>query len=162
MLGVSLPTDLALDGKDVAAALRNSEASPVESVSWACHGVDALRTQRWKLHRMASRVEIYDIEVDPDMGDRVGDGDRRLQAYCYRMVLTDVPANRVPIAKPAGYDEADYEILFRVVAADANARFFKIDRGFRRRCGSGMRHGDWRKTSFPTTAIGPITPTRCS
>jgi len=93
------------------------------------------------------------------MGGRLGAGDHRLQAYCYRMVLTDVPANRVPIPKPAGYDEADHEILFRAVAADANARFFKIDLVFQRRCGSGMRHGGWRRTSFPTTAIGPITST---
>jgi hypothetical protein len=50
-------------------------------------------------------VEAADATVD-------GTGDDRLQAYCFRMVLTDVAANRVPIAQPAGYNEADYELLF--------------------------------------------------
>ena len=31
-----------------------------------------------------------------------GEGDHRVQAYCFRMCLTDVPANRVPFPKPAG------------------------------------------------------------
>jgi hypothetical protein len=63
--------------------------------------------------------------VNEGLGGRVGDADDRLQAYCYRMVLTDAPANRVAIAKPAGYDEADYEILFRAIAAGQRERFFK-------------------------------------
>ncbi|MCH7228420.1 FAD-dependent oxidoreductase [Haloferula sp. A504] len=45
----------------------------------------------------------------------VGKGDHRLQAFCYRMCLTDAPDNLVPIARPEGYDEADYEILFRAL-----------------------------------------------
>ena len=34
-----------------------------------------------------------------------------MQAYCFRMCLTDVPENRVPFAKPEGYDPAQYELL---------------------------------------------------
>lgn len=63
--------------------------------------------------------------VNEGLGGRVGDADDRLQAYCYRMVLTDAPANRVAIAKPAGYDEADYELLFRAIAAGQRDKFFK-------------------------------------
>lgn len=63
--------------------------------------------------------------VNPDMGGRVGDGDQRLQAYCYRMVLTTVPENRVPILKPEHYDAADYEILFRAIEAGQKGAFFK-------------------------------------
>lgn len=55
--------------------------------------------------------------VNPDLGGEKGDGDHRFQAYCYRMCLTDVPENRVMIGKPNGYDEADYEILFRAIEA---------------------------------------------
>ena len=52
--------------------------------------------------------------VEPyDPNEKPGDGDRRVQAYCFRMCLTDVPENRIPFAKPAGYDERDYELLFR-------------------------------------------------
>ncbi len=64
--------------------------------------------------------------VNPDMGGAVGDGDARLQAYCYRMVLTDVPANRVPVLKPADYDAATYEILFRTIEAGQKKNFFKL------------------------------------
>ena len=63
--------------------------------------------------------------VNPDMGGNRGEGDHRFQAYCYRMVLTDVPNNRLPIPKPAGYDAADYEILFRAIEVGQTGRFFK-------------------------------------
>lgn len=52
-------------------------------------------------------IEPYDPNAKP------GDGDRRVQAYCFRMCLTDVPENRIPFAKPANYDARDYELLFR-------------------------------------------------
>lgn len=51
--------------------------------------------------------------IDPEPMGAVGQGDRRVQAYCYRMCLTDVPENRRPFEKPNGYDERDYELLFR-------------------------------------------------
>ena len=63
--------------------------------------------------------------VNPDAGGAVGDADHRLQAYCYRMVLTDVASNRVSVAKPAGYDESDYEILFRAIEVGQKSGFFK-------------------------------------
>jgi hypothetical protein len=64
--------------------------------------------------------------VNPDSGGEDGQGDHRLQAYCFRMCLTDVPENRVPIEKPEGYDEATYEILFRAIAAGQKDRFTKF------------------------------------
>ena len=51
--------------------------------------------------------------IDPTPLEKPGTGDKRVQAYCFRMCLTDVPENRIPFAKPAGYDERDYELLFR-------------------------------------------------
>jgi hypothetical protein len=42
-----------------------------------------------------------------------GDGDDRVQAYCYRLCATDRPENRRPWPKPAGYDEKQYELLLR-------------------------------------------------
>src|SRR5205085_6200465 len=53
--------------------------------------------------------------------------DSRIQAYCYRMCLTDVSENRVMIAKPQGYDEKQYELLFRAIEAGQKDRFFKLD-----------------------------------
>lgn len=63
--------------------------------------------------------------VNPDMGGKVGDGDDKLQAYCYRMVLTDVPENRITIEKPKNYNEADFELLFRSIEAGQKFGFFK-------------------------------------
>ena len=51
--------------------------------------------------------------VEPGPAEEDGTGDRRVQAYCFRMCLTDHPENRIPFEKPAGYDERDYELLFR-------------------------------------------------
>ena len=53
---------------------------------------------------------------DGGPGDE-GSGDRRVQAYNYRMTLTDAPANRLPIPRPDGYDQARYELLRRYLAA---------------------------------------------
>lgn len=42
-----------------------------------------------------------------------GEGDKRVQAYNFRMCTTDVPENRVPWPKPKHYDPARYELLLR-------------------------------------------------
>src|SRR5699024_5962048 len=42
-----------------------------------------------------------------------GTGDKRVQAYCYRLTLTDDPANRIKIRKPKDYNPAWYEVLVR-------------------------------------------------
>lgn len=65
--------------------------------------------------------------VNPNSGGADGGSDRRLQAYCFRMVLTDIAANRVRVAQPPGYHEADYELLFRSIEAGQTAGFFKLD-----------------------------------
>ncbi len=42
-----------------------------------------------------------------------GEGDHRIQGYCFRLCLTREPANRIPIGKPAAYDPKQYEIYRR-------------------------------------------------
>ena len=64
--------------------------------------------------------------VNPGLGGEKGDADHRFQAYCFRMVLTDVAENRVAVQKPAGYDERDYEILFRAIEVGQRGGFFKL------------------------------------
>ena len=51
--------------------------------------------------------------VNPGKPGVEGAGDHRIQAYCYRMTLTNHPDNRIPFSKPSGYQEIDYELLFR-------------------------------------------------
>jgi hypothetical protein len=64
--------------------------------------------------------------VNADAGGKDGEGDHRLQAYCFRMCLTNVPENRVAIEKPAGYDESAYELLFRAIEAGQSGGFTKF------------------------------------
>jgi FAD-dependent oxidoreductase family protein len=73
-------------------------------------------------HNFLPGVDPYVRKGDPNSGllpnvvDKPGlegDGDKKIQAYCFRMCLTDVPENRVPFKKPDGYREIDYELLFR-------------------------------------------------
>ncbi len=52
----------------------------------------------------------YIIEGGPGID---GTGDKKVQAYGFRMCLTDHPDNRIPFEKPAGYEERNYELLFR-------------------------------------------------
>jgi hypothetical protein len=46
-----------------------------------------------------------------------GSGDRKIQAYNFRMCTTDVPENRRDWEKPANYDERWYELALRNVEA---------------------------------------------
>ena len=56
-----------------------------------------------------------------------GAADKKIQAYCFRMCLTDDPSNRVPFAKPAGYDAAQYELMLRIYATGWTETFVKFD-----------------------------------
>jgi hypothetical protein len=56
-----------------------------------------------------------------------GEGDHRVQAYCFRMCLTNDPENRIPFPKPAGYDPAQYELMKRVFDAGWRGTFGKFD-----------------------------------
>lgn len=42
-----------------------------------------------------------------------GSGDKKVQAYNFRICLTKNPQNRIPITQPATYDPATYELLIR-------------------------------------------------
>lgn len=46
-----------------------------------------------------------------------GSADKLIQAYNFRLCLTDVPENRIPIQRPDGYDSARYELLGRYFKA---------------------------------------------
>ena len=53
--------------------------------------------------------------ISPDPPGDFGEGDHRVQAYCFRMCLTNDPQNRVPFSKPEGYDPKQYALLVRVL-----------------------------------------------
>lgn len=56
-----------------------------------------------------------------------GEGDKKIQTYCFRMCLTNKPENRVAFAKPEGYDSSQYELLIRVFNAGWGELFNKYD-----------------------------------
>jgi len=51
--------------------------------------------------------------INPDGPGKEGTGDTHVQAYCFRMCLTDHPDNRIPFEKPENYNELEYELLLR-------------------------------------------------
>ena len=66
--------------------------------------------------------------ISSDSAGVKGASDRRIQAYCFRMCLSDHPANRVPFSRPAFYDPDEFELLARVFDAGWNEAFSKFDR----------------------------------
>ena len=65
--------------------------------------------------------------VSPDPPGKYGEEDKRVQAYCYRMCLTNDDKNRLPFPKPTGYDPKQYELLLRVFEAGWRETFGKFD-----------------------------------
>lgn len=59
--------------------------------------------------------------IDPDGPGEEGGADHRVQAYCFRMCLTDHPDNRIPFEKPDGYQPLWYELMLRNYEAGENA-----------------------------------------
>ncbi|KAL4882209.1 FAD dependent oxidoreductase-domain-containing protein [Aspergillus karnatakaensis] len=55
--------------------------------------------------------------ISPEPFGQPGDGDTHLQAYSYRLPLTDVESNKIPITKPEGYDASHYELHRRYIQA---------------------------------------------
>ena len=88
-------------------------------------------------HYFSEPVSPYRIPGDSSSGllprisdlppGEKGSADRRVQAYCYRMCLTDHPDNRVPFPKPDGYDPDQYALLLRVLATGWREGFQKFD-----------------------------------
>jgi len=56
-----------------------------------------------------------------------GSGDNKVQAYCFRMCLTDLPENRVPFPMPDSYDSFQYALLLRVYETGWRETFQKFD-----------------------------------
>jgi hypothetical protein len=65
--------------------------------------------------------------IDPDDTFTPGAGDHRLQAFNFRLCLTNHAPIRRPFPCPEGYDRHDYELLARALASGWNEVFGKFD-----------------------------------
>jgi FAD dependent oxidoreductase len=82
-------------------------------------------------------ISPYKVPGDPKSGvlPRIstdspgvkGDADKRVQAYCFRVCMTNHEPNRIPFPKPDGYDASQYELLLRVFNAGWRETFEKFD-----------------------------------
>src|SRR5262249_7481408 len=99
--------------------------------------LNGVQARRAVSHQFDRPVDPYVTPGDPTSGlvprihpgppGKDGEGDGRVQAYCFRMCLTDAPENRLPFPKPEGYDPKQYELLGRSLRAGWNQVFNKSD-----------------------------------
>lgn len=64
--------------------------------------------------------------VTPQEWGMQGDADKRVQAYCYRMTLTNDPNNRTTIQKPKNYQPLWYEIYVRMLKQEPETKLEQI------------------------------------
>ena len=88
-------------------------------------------------HYFEEDIDPYVVPGDPSSGllpliseedpGEYGEGDDKIQAYCFRMCLSNHPGNQVPFPRPEGYDSTQYELLTRVYDAGWRSTFNKFD-----------------------------------
>lgn len=99
--------------------------------------LNGIQTRHAVSHQFEKPIDPYVVPGDPKSGllPRIhpgspgidGKSDRRIQAYCYRMCLTNAPENRIPFEAPPGYDPKQYELLGRYLRAGWDGVFKKFD-----------------------------------
>ena len=88
-------------------------------------------------HYFKTNIDPYIVPGDPSSGllsfiskEPVNPnctGDNKIQAYCFRLCMSNHPGNRVPFPKPEGYDPTEYELLARIFESGWNEWFAKYD-----------------------------------
>jgi FAD dependent oxidoreductase len=112
------------------------EAQATYGEKWAGVQTGVLH-HRHHFGAVKSPISPYVVPGDPSSGvlARIsteppgvyGAADNKVQAYCFRTCLTQAEANRVPFAKPEGYDPKQYELILRIFAAGWRETFDKFD-----------------------------------
>jgi hypothetical protein len=80
---------------------------------------------RTPLHQFLVPISAYDSnhhllpEISSEPKGETGSADKKVQSYNFRMILSDDPANRVAFPKPPNYDPHRYELLARLLEANA-------------------------------------------
>lgn len=89
-------------------------------------------------HHFKENIDPYVVPGDPSSGvlpkisdEKPGEncsGDNKIQAYCFRLCMSNNPDNRVPFDRPDNYNAKDYELLGRLFDAGWREWFNKFDR----------------------------------
>lgn len=109
------------------------ESKDTYNEEWNGVQTGVLHHQHW----FWENISPYKIPGDPDSGllprisaehpGEYGAGDDKIQAYCFRMCMTNHPENRIPFPRPANYDSTQYELLLRVFETGRKDWFQKFD-----------------------------------
>ena len=109
------------------------EANSIYDEKW--NGVQ--KDVRQHRHFFNKPVDPYRIPRDADSGllpeisdqppGENGEGDDRIQAYCFRLCMSNHPENSVPFPKPEHYDASRYELMKRVFESGWDELFDKFD-----------------------------------
>lgn len=109
------------------------EANRVYDEEWNGVQVGVLHHKHW----FQSDISPYKIPGDPESGllprisaeppGEFGEGDDKIQAYCFRMCMTNHPDNKVAFPKPTNYDPSQYELLVRMFDTGRRDWFEKFD-----------------------------------
>jgi len=110
------------------------EANAVYNETW--NGVQIGNSHHF--HHFDNKIDPYKIPGKPESGllfgisnnkvEPNGSGDNKIQAYCYRLCMSNLVTNRVPFPKPDKYDPTKYELLLRVFDAGWRDWFAKFDK----------------------------------
>ncbi len=76
-------------------------------------GVQNIKPQHqfaWPIYAYADDHRLYP-DVSPGPLQPAGSGDQEVQAYNFRLVLTDDPNNRLPFSRPTNYDPSRFALL---------------------------------------------------
>jgi hypothetical protein len=125
------------------------------------HG-ETMNGLRTSLAKPGKQLDPYKVPGDPASGllphidpkppGPAGAADKRVQAYTFRLCLTDEPTNRVPVTRPDNFDPLVYEPHLRWVLANPGAMpgklFYKLTPMPNRKTDSN-NHG-----SFSTDFVG--------
>jgi len=81
--------------------------------------------QKMDRHQFEDKIDPWKIKGDSTSGllwgispyavKQNGTGDRKVQAYNFRLCMTYDSLNRIPISKPENYDPSKYELLIRLM-----------------------------------------------
>ena len=89
------------------------ESTAVYNEGLAGVRVDTPKHQfQWKLSPYDDRHHLMPY-VDPGPMGANGEGDKKVQAYNFRLILTNDAANKLPWSKPEGYDASRFALLAR-------------------------------------------------